>query len=336
MIASGDPIRLALIGAGAWGRNIIRTADALDGVDLTCVVSRNASTPELVGEGCVVCDDWRRALKHGQVDGVIIATPPSLHFEMTREAVRRGIPVLVEKPFTMDLAQAASLVRAARDSRCLVMVDHIHLFGPAYRELKKRVARAGAVRAIRAIGGNFGPFRPDVPVLWDWGPHDVAMCVDLLGMTPEEVDAEWVERRESPRGVGEVIELRLTFPRGIEARCRIGNLIRPKRRYFAVHLESEVIIYDDLAPAKLTLHAPSERLTPVVGRGKTIELPGEQLLANVIEAFAMAIRAGERDSVHLDLGLDVVSVLSSCERILSRAGVTRTSQERSAGSTRLQ
>src|SRR6185295_8261844 len=121
---------------GRWGRNYIKTIAALDDMRLTRLASRNPASRRLVGPRCEISADWRRCMGAGDLDGIIIATPPSLHAEMTIAAVAAGIPVLVEKPLTLGLSEASALRNEVRARSGLVMVDHTHLFHPAFVELK--------------------------------------------------------------------------------------------------------------------------------------------------------------------------------------------------------
>jgi len=303
-------IRLGLIGAGRWGRNYIRTIAALDGVRLTRLASRNPANRELVGPECTISADWRHVVESGDLEGIIIATPPSLHAEMTIAAVAAGIPVLVEKPLTLGLAEAVTLREQVRTRKGRVMVDHTHLFHPAFEELKRQVAALGMIREIEAEAGNQGPYREDVPVLWDWGPHDVAMCLDLLGEPPREARGMREERANRGTAVTETIRLELEFSSGARARIRISNMMEKTRR-FSVRCEAGVLVYDDIARNKLMLHRD--------GRDGPINVSAEPPLSRVVEAFVAGISAGNDTTVSLDLAVNVVAVLERCARTLATA-----------------
>jgi len=307
------PIRLGLIGAGRWGRNYIRTIAELEGVRLVGVASRNPETARIVPANCAVLTDWRLLLSRKEIDGVIIAAPAPQHAEMVRAAIEAGLPVLVEKPLTLDLQEAIELRDAAVSRAGFFMVGHTHLFHPAYRALKAMAPGCGPIRAIRSEAGNYGPYRPDTPVLWDWGPHDVALCLDLLGAMPERVRANVAERRPVEGTVGEIIEMSLEFSGGVRAEIRFGNLM-PKRRWFAVHLEKAVLIYDDLAPAKLTRHQPTRAYAAPTDAGVPIDISAELPLTNVVKAFETAIRSGKYDPAHMQLGVRVTDILAQSLR----------------------
>lgn len=313
-------IRLGLIGVGRWGRQYIRTIQGLDGVFLARVGSRNPTTRALVDDGCLIFDDWRQVINRKEVDGVVIATPPALHDPMIQEALCSRMPALVEKPLTTDLNVAVALRRLASTSNTLVMVDHTHLYHPAFQAIKELGDTFGKVMAMRSQAGNWGPYRDDVSVLWDWGPHDVAMCLDLIKATPREAKVERLEERKTEGGYGENLFIRLVFAEGITAEIRIGTLM-PKTRRFAVHFDTGIMVYDDLAERKLTLHLPTQGFGDPKNPGKGIDILNELPLTRVVKTFVEAISAGVHDSASLDLGVDVVSVLAKCECTLKNPGV---------------
>ncbi len=309
------PLRLGLIGAGRWGRNYIKTIDAISDITLTRVGSSNPESVRLVPSNCVVKPNWRDVLDKGYVDGVIIATPPALHVEMAMVALELGLPVLIEKPLTLDLTQATALRNFVHARDGFVMVGHTHLFHPAYRALKQLLSRCGRVNAVQSEAGNFGPFRLDTPVLWDWGAHDVALCMDLLQADPVGVEAYHLEERHVPEGLGQVFGLKLLFPGDVCASIRIGNIL-PKTRRFSVQMDRATLIYDDLAQEKLVIDPPAS------GAGNTslhfgrVPIAATPPLTQVVRDFAHAIVSGEKSLQSLDMGVRVVQVLSFAESFI--------------------
>ncbi len=313
-----DELRLGLIGAGRWGRNIIRTIAGLEGVRLAALASRNPESVRLVTADCAVSGDWHAMLDQGAIDAVIVATPPALHAEMVRAAVARDLPVLAEKPLTLDLREAQALRDFVAERAGTVMVDHTHLFHPAYRALKRALPGLGPIRAIESLAGNEGPFRSDVPVLWDWGAHDVAFCLDLLGALPREVGASIVARRETPEGVGQVVEIRASFPGAVSAVARFGNILAKARR-LSVYVEGGVLVYDDVAQDKLMLHPPAQPHEAPREPGAPLPYEAGMPLSCAVSEFARAARAADTSLGSLDLGVDVVRVLERCEAALAGA-----------------
>lgn len=303
--------RLGLIGAGGWGRAYIRTVQGLDGLILTRVASGNPATSGLVGPACVVSTDWHQVATAGDLDGVIVATPPGLHAVMTTTAVSAGNPVLVEKPLTMSVAEAERLRELVNRVDGLVVVDHTQLFSPVYEALRAMAPSLGRVRAVHSSAGGRGPFRHDVPVLWDWGAHDVATCIDLLGATPVESSATVEERRETTNGWGEAIRLDLRFDDDVRAELRLSNLLPSSQRQFSLELEGGSLSYSDQLGPRVVRR-------PRGGTEEFIDVSEELPLTRVVRYFAAAVAEGSRDRRDLDLGVSVVAVLARCESSVTR------------------
>ena len=270
------PLRLGVIGTGTWGRNYLRTVAGIPETRL----ARSAGRA-----------DWRELVEASDVDAVIIAVPPAAQPEIALAAIDAGKPLLLEKPLALSVDAAQRIVAAAAARAVLVMVDHIHLFHPDFEALKRAAAQA-PIRAIHAAAG--GPSRPGIGALWDWGPHDVAMCLDLLGAEPAEVDAALLESRPAGAGTGERLRLELRFAGGANARIELDTL-REKHRSLAVELGSRSLRYDATPPAS----------------------PADWPLARAVRAFAAAIAAGSRSQASVELGAAVVRTLARCEQRLA-------------------
>ena len=310
-------IRLGLIGAGRWGRVYMNTLADMAGVTLSALASSNPHSRNLVDEDVALHEDWHDLINTGGVDGLIVATPPASHAEIARAALESGLPVLVEKPLTLDVEEARSLCDLAERIDGLVMVDHIHLFSPAFRALKREAAKLGPVRRMESEAGNYGPFRKATPILWDWGAHDVSMCLDLMGEIPSEVAARRIEERQTDEGSGEILDVKLYFSGGkadeAAAEIRMGNLMPGKRRRFCAAFDAGILVYDDLAVDKLSFVPES---TSPETKIRAIAVAGEPPLICATREFADAITAGSRSQESLQLGLSVVETLARCQQAL--------------------
>src|SRR5258707_8191485 len=238
-------MRIGLIGAGRWGKRYIEALARVPDVRLAQLASTNPESRKLVPEECLVTPRWREVAESRELDGVILATPPAMHLEMALAAIHSGIPVLVEKPMTLSLVDARSLVDAAATHGVLTMVGHTHLFSAAFRELKRKGNALGQLLHTRSAGGNWGPFRLDAGTLWDWGPHDIAMCLDLFGGFPRAIRATCTGKVTQPLGIGEAIAITLDFGRGAYADIHLSNIERQKRRSFEATYVGGTVVYDD-------------------------------------------------------------------------------------------
>jgi predicted dehydrogenase len=292
-------IRLGLIGAGRWGKNFIRTIRGLDGVVLSALCSRNPDSHGLVDSTCRIVRDWHDLLGTGLCDGVIIATPPDTHAEILGTAIRARMPSMVEKPLTLDLQQALDLQQLLRQSPTPVLVDHIYLFHPAYVELTRLSSQLGPIRSIQSAGGNHGPFRPNYTALWDYGPHDISMCLELMKTSPQSVACRAAESDQ-----GGNYELDLLFPGDVRAAVKVGNLATAKVRTFTVQCRDHNLVFDDLSPQKLRLD------------GAPISVSETPPLLIAVEKFASGIRTGADGHFGLDVAVEVIRTLQAAQQSL--------------------
>ena len=299
---NGSPVRLGLIGAGRWGRNIIRTIGEGRRAVLARVASSNPETSRLVPPDCAVDREWRGLVDDPTLDGVVLAVPPRLQPTMACAAIEAGRPAMVEKPLALTVAEAETIERRARDARVPVLVDHVYLFHPAWVELVRRSRVAARLRRIRAIGGSLGPFRDDFPVLWDWAPHDLAMCIDLIGAPPDRAAARRVRVARTAQGAGEIYALDLGFG-GVRAEIEIGNVMPSRARSFEATFDGTTLFFDDTADDPLTQD------------GAPIPIVARPPLACAIDAFIDCIRSRAASHPSLALGVEVVRTIARCESL---------------------
>lgn len=283
-------IRLGLIGAGRWGQNYIKTISSLPGVVLAGVASRLRL-------------NWSDLIASGKLDGVIIATPPETHAEMLEAAIRARLPAMVEKPLTLNLGEAVRLRDLQRKFKTPVLVDHTQLFNSAYIELKRQAPQFGPISTIHSEAGNWGPFR-NYTALWDYGPHDLALTLDLLEQLPTSVKITAIEERIVEDGLGGNYRIELDFSNTIHADIRVGNLFDTRTRRFAVDFQRHSLILDDLASHNLVLHnhAADTRIPLPVDP----KLP----LTRAVETFVEGIGGNISSNFGLDLAVEICRVLN--------------------------
>jgi predicted dehydrogenase len=309
-------IRLGLIGLGQWGKNYIHTIHSVPGVRLERIAA-NSERPVPPVPDVPYTSDWRELVHSENVDAVIIATPPHLHAEMARECLISGKPALIEKPLTLDLASAQETLALAKECKVTLLVNHIHLFNGAWQTFKSAVREAGCIERIESTAGRWGPFRPDVPVLWDWGPHDIAMCIDLLMTTPESVHARRMEKRDTPEGFGETLSLQLQFPSNVNATITVSNLYPTKRRKFTAHTKTGNVTYEDTIRSRVVFTPKEEHLS---NHGAVdYPCPDEPPLNRAVSSLADAARKSSHDLSNLEQAVTVIACLEKADQQLRQA-----------------
>lgn len=227
------PVKLGLIGVGAWGKNYLKTAAKMDNVSISAVLRSSSS---LISEfpDIYVARDLDDLLS--LCDGVVIATPPSSHEHLTIRSLEAGKPVLVEKPVSLNFASTKRMFDHSDKCKISLLAGHIHLFSLAFRVLREWTSE-WSPKFIDSLAGSFGPFRDYSPLL-DWGPHDISMALSLFNRAPDEIKANKIES-----GSGFMYELSLSFNPSF-ANLKFGNGLKNKHRAFSVFHEENEAVYD--------------------------------------------------------------------------------------------
>ena len=315
------PVRFGLIGAGHWGKVYLKTLATLeDRCRLTHLCTSKPENAALAPHPVTVVMNWHELIS-ADCDAVIIATPPHTHAEILEACLAARKPCLVEKPLCVDLATAERLHRQVEASGVPVLVDHTHLFDSAYQFLKRTVEDVGEpIRVILSEGMGWGPFRADTPALWDWGPHDVSLCLDLTGKMPQGVHA--LGGPSGHDGMPELLSLRLDFSDGVCAWIHTGRLAEHKRRCLSVMTDTRFYVFNALAADRLTVRTIDfvnryRRPTIDVVEASRVDLGSTQpALANLVSYFITGLEGGDRSRFGTQLSYDVVRVLSTCEDTL--------------------
>ena len=197
-------VKLAVIGYGYWGPNIVRNFLGHQDCQVVAVCDKNpASLARVLGRhaGVRVTTDADEIVTDPEIDAVAIVTPVSYHYELAKKALENGKHVFVEKPFTATSAQAEELIELAERMNLQIMVDHTFLFTGAVRKIKQLVDEGalGPLYYYDSTRVNLGLFQHDVNVLWDLAPHDLSIMDYLIGLEPELVVATGGAHVNSPK-----------------------------------------------------------------------------------------------------------------------------------------
>jgi len=296
------PLRLGLVGLGRWGTNYAETIRSIDGLEL-CAIATKSQRPKMHGETFQTCN-WLDFLALPELDGVIIASSPEMHFKMAATFLAKGLPVLLEKPACFKVLCCEALMKLSFTRSTPCVVGYTHLYSSAYRSLKRNRHANNAAPKIRSSGLSNGPFRTNVDVLWDWGSHDVAMCLDFLSEFPVDVTVK-LEESEPSKPNACIYSLGLRFPSGATSISRFGNISPVKERTFCVSSKHGETCYDGLDQKLVEINGTSKRHFDY----SQAPLP----LTNLIVDFANCILNKDRFHPSLALAVEVTKVLSTAE-----------------------
>lgn len=309
-------LRLGLIGAGPWGRVYARTLEPLRRQGrLTHVATQTAHAIPWLPREVVRTTRWHELLR--ACDAVLIAVPPRAHPVILEACLAARVPCVIEKPLCLDAKTAARLARLARPSS-RVLVNHTQLFSAAYDRLRQGLRRAGTVRTAVAEAHGPGPFRKDVPALWDYGPHDVSLLLDVFGARPQRVSAFGGLRNRW--GHPERVALSLEFSGGRTGWAQSSTLASHKRRQLTVWTDRAWWHWDAFAAQPLTRSrfAFAKRYAadrPASGTPVAVQ-DRRPPMTRMLQYFFDGLDGGDRARFGLNHAVDVVRVLEAAERSL--------------------
>lgn len=305
--------KVAVLGAGRWGMNHVRNFHALGA--LAAVVDPDPKAAARVAEAGVsapVYPSLNVALDAAAFDGVVIATPAPRHREDALAAIAAGKDVLVEKPMTLDTAEAEAICEAAEAAGRLVMVGHLLLYQPAIAWIREQIAAGaiGKVRHVEARRLNLGTVRPNENVFWSFSPHDLAVVHHLIGEPALERVQAFGQAAVQP-GVEDLVHADFVFDGGITAHVQASWFWPVLIRTTTVVGSTGAIVYDEVAQ-KVTLHRTSiDPSTLATSRGEPVEAPvaDAQPLKLECQHFLDCIASRAQPRSHGRHGVEVVRML---------------------------
>jgi predicted dehydrogenase len=274
-------LRLTVIGVGHLGKEHARILAGMPDVELVGVADVSAAQAEAVASRCGTraFADYRALLPH--VDAAVVVVPTVYHHAVATEFLRRGIPVLVEKPLAADLAQADELVELARRHRAVLQVGHIERFNPAFEELCRHPLRPKFVSCERL--GSFTGRSTDIGAVLDLMIHDLDLLLALVPCPVRSVEALGMSVLG---GHEDVAHARVVFENGCVANLSASRVsATPLRRMQVWATEGFGCV--DFAKKHLTLVQPSE------------DLRGRRLDPRRLDAASLARLKAELHERHL-------------------------------------
>lgn len=244
---------LAIIGAGSWGKNLVRnfyelrrqnTIYACD-LDLAKLDRLRNSFPLLK-----TTSDYQDILSNDQIKAVVVATTAIGHFEKAKQALEAGKDVFVEKPLTLSTRDAAELVALAEHRQRILMVGHLMIYHPVSLQLRELIKNGdlGEVYYIYSQRVNLGQVRKDENALWSFGPHDLSILFYLIDQEPIDVAARGQTYLQTD--IEDVVFVSLNFPNRVSAHIHLSWLDPHKLRKITVVGSKKMAVFDDTAPTE--------------------------------------------------------------------------------------
>ena len=312
-------IGIGLVGYGYWGANLARN---LVGAGARIVAISDQRDDRLVLASALYSDvdlvrEWREVTRHPNVDAVVVATPPTTHFQIAFDCLAAGKNVLVEKPMTTSVDQARRLVDAAAAAGRILMVDHTFLYASSIQAIRRMIGEGdlGELQYYNSVRIGPRPQSIDVDVLWDLAAHDIAILDHLVEDRPERVTAVGIGH---PAGLpADDVHITFAFGSGFISHVHVSWLSPVKIRRVMVGGSRGMISYDDMEPIeKLQVHEQTIGApgiwTPKIDTGETLTV--------VAKEFLDCIGSGRRPLADGEAGLRTVEILEVASASLKLGG----------------
>lgn len=314
---------VGLVGAGYWGKNILRNLHGL-GV-LRTICDKDQTLLRRYGQqyrGIKVTTSFEEMLADQRIRAVAIATPARTHYEMTKVALESDRDVFVEKPLALTVGEGAEVAELADKRNRILMVGHVLQYHPAVIRLKDVIKRGelGKIQYIYSNRLNIGRLRTEENILWSFAPHDISVILSLLEEEPVTVAAFGGDYVSS--GVYDVTLTALEFRNQVKAHIFVSWLHPFKEQKLIVVGSKAMAVFDDVSEDKLFIYPHTiewrEGKIPVAQRAdyRPVQLEQREPLQEELRHFVECVRERRRPKTDAGEGLRVLRVLEEAERSL--------------------
>ena len=324
------PVRIAVVGLGYWGPQLVRNLYESPHAELAAVCDTRPEALAQVGRRYPAVrqtTSFQDVLADSSIEAVVLATPIGTHYELGRASLEAGKHTFVEKPLAASLREAQELGRIAAEVDRVLMPGHTFLYSPPVQAIRDLIASGelGEIYFISTSRVNLGLHQSDASVIWDLGPHDFSILAYWLGESPIGVTA--LSRGCIMPGTPDVAFIQLEYGSGVIANVELAWLAPSKLRRTTVVGSEKMVVYDDTSvesvrifDSGVNLPDPESfgeyRLSYRTGDIVSPRIAVTEPLALEIEDFCSAVRSGSPLRSTPELGVEVVRVVEAAERSL--------------------
>src|SRR5438876_10485145 len=321
------PHKIACIGAGYWGKNLVRNFSDLGVLAWVCDLDPDrrahlaAAYPMARFTAAV-----DQVLADPEVAGVVIATPAETHGELVRRALLAGKDVLVEKPLCLSVEEGQKLVALACERQRVLMVGHLLWYHPAVLKLRELVEEGelGRIQYIYSHRLNLGKIRQEENILWSFAPHDISVILLLVGTLPEWASTSGQHYLQ--HDVADVTMTCLAFPGKARAHIFVSWLHPFKEQKLVVVGSRKMAVFDDvIKEGKLKIFDKAIEWKdgrPVIRQTaeSTLFFPEMEPLREELGHFLDCVHHRKTPRTDGENGVRVLRVLDACQRSIGLGG----------------
>ncbi len=328
-------ISIAVVGAGAWGKNHIRVFSEIPNVQLKYICDSDPaklSSMQKAYPQIKRVDNVKPILLDPEVKGVVIASSAISHYPLSKEVLLAGKDVLVEKPMALKAEDAEEISETARKRERILMVGHLLIYHPVVDRLKGMMTTGelGKVYYIYTQRVNLGVIRQDENALLSFAPHDLSVILHLLDEEPVMVSAHGESYIQN--GIEDVAFITLQFSDGKMANIHLSWLDPHKLRKITIVGSKKMVVFDDMEVSeKLKIYDKGVGSTSYSTYGEYLSLrfgditiPSIKMLEPLraeAQHFIQCIESRKEPKTGGQDGLKVVKILMAAQKSLKEKGM---------------
>ena len=310
---------IAVLGCGYWGKNLIRNFAEIGALAAVSDPDQNAAQ-KFAHTYNVQSLSVDEVMASPEIEGVVIAAPARLHYELGKRALESGKHVFVEKPLSLSVSDGEKLCALADDKNKVLMVGHLLHYHSAYLKLKDMVSSGelGDIRYIYSNRLNLGKIRREEDILWSFAPHDISMILDLMGDEPTNIRADGGFYLSD--NIADITNTHLTFSNNRKAHIFVSWLHPFKEQKLVVVGSKAMVVFIDGEPwdKKLQLYkhnisVEDENAVPLIDKADVeyVSVEETEPLKNECLHFIECMESGKTPRTDGEEGLRVLKVLEA-------------------------
>lgn len=249
-------LKIAVIGAGHLGKEHARIYSEIPEVNLVGIVDTNKDTGEAVARRCNTkyYSSFKEILN--KVNAASVVVPTRFHYEITRELLKNGIHVLVEKPMTGTVSEAEDLIKLSKETSTILQPGYIERFNPAIEAIQKLDVSLKFIECHRLSPFTFRS--ADIGVVLDLMIHDIDIILYLSKSKVKKIDAVGVSVISDKE---DIANARIQFENGCVANITASRVSFEPMRKIRLFSENSYISLD-YHKQEAIIYKKSPELTP--------------------------------------------------------------------------
>jgi len=308
--------KVAVIGFGMWGRNIVRNFYNLKVLDIVCDLDdESLKTVREQFPGVRTTKDFNEIINDKSITAVAVVTPSHTHFKIVKAMLEAGKNVYVEKPISTVAEEARVLTQVAEEKDLILMVGHLLLYHPAVNRLKMLIEEGVLGELVYAQSDrlNVNYHKNDRSVMWDLAPHDVSMIAYATGKDPVKVISA-VGCSSDRNEIMDITHVTIEFEGGMIGQISDSWITPQKHVTLLVRGTKATAIFDDTLPNnKLKVY---DNFVPANTQDYPVDYLEIEPLKLECQHFVHCCATGQKARSDGENGFKVISILEEAEKMM--------------------